>query len=148
MPNKKVRPAQKTEKDRLSEALFGPDEEIDEECSTEILDAYGITPSELVNEFKKRVEAEAQKLRVQGKSVPVPMQNALKNLRSVTANKSEAVEPSQHIDNLLAGTLPASKTAKNAMSFRGLKQGDKIVPEDQQILDSLEEELEDLKQQE
>ena len=148
MPNKKVRPAPKTEKDRLSEALFGPDEEIDMGCSTEILDAYGITPSELINEFKKRVEAEAQKLRVQGKSVPVPMQNALKNLRSVTTNKSEAVEPSQHIDNLLAGTLPTSSTARHAVSFRGLKPGDEIFPEDQEILDSLEYELEDLKTQE
>lgn len=68
--------------DEMLDALFGRDEEMDDETAKEILTAYGIESADLVAGLLERVEADAAKLIAEHKEIPVPMRNVLKNLGS------------------------------------------------------------------
>lgn len=144
MPSKKIRPVSKSEEDELLEALIGPDEEIDLETARDVLQAYEVNSSDLVSKLKSRVEAEARRLRAQGKTVPVPVENALRDLRSATTKKSESagIDPDWYLANLLSGTL-LSAGAEAVSSLRGRKPGEKVSSKDKAILDSLKSKLDE-----
>ena len=144
MAIKKIRPLPKTEEDELFDALFGSDEDIDLNTARDVLETYGVDSSDLVSKLKLRVEAEARKLSAEGKAVPVPVENALRNLRSAATKKSKSidVDPDSYITNLLSGTLPYAG-AQPVSSLRGRKPGKKVSAKDKEILDSLKSELDD-----
>jgi hypothetical protein len=141
---KKIRPLPKTEEDDLFEALLGPDEEIDLDTAKHVLQAYEVDPSDLVSKLKSRLEAEARRLRSEGKTVPVPVENALRNLRSAITRKSEPVriDPDSYITNLLNGALPSAGT-QAVSSLRGRKPGEKVSSKDKEILGLLKSELDE-----
>lgn len=144
MPGKKIRPISKTDEDELFDALLGPDEEIDLDTAKDVLQAYGVDSSDLVAKLRSRVEAEAHRLRSEGKAVPVPVENALRNLRNASTKKSEpdSVDPGSYITSLLSGTLPSAGSQAVA-SLRGRKPGDRVSSKDKEILDSLKNELDE-----
>ena len=144
MPGKKIRPIPKTSEDELFDALLGCDEEIDLDTAKDVLHAYGVDSSALVSKLRSRVEAEARRLRSEGEAVPVPVENALRNLRSANTKKSEpaGVDPGAYITNLLSGTLPSAGSQAVA-SLRGRKPGEKVSSKDKEILDSLKRELDE-----
>jgi hypothetical protein len=145
MPSKKHRPAPKSEKDELYEALLGSDEEMDDEEASEILAGHGINSSDLLLEFKSRVETDARRIQSNGKTIPVPMQNAIKNLRAtIDSQKQEenSIDPAEHIESLLSGKAQAATNSAGRYSFRNRKAGEKISNNDRNLLDSLEDEVE------
>ncbi|HLG16951.1 MAG TPA: hypothetical protein VJH03_20970 [Blastocatellia bacterium] len=144
MPNKRTQPLPKTEEDELFEALLGPDEEIDLETAKDVLKACGVDSSDLVSKLMSRVEAGVRELRSKSKSVPVPVENALRNLRRAEEKKSESagVDPDCYLANLLSGTLP-SAGAEAVSSLRGRKLGEKVSSKDKEILDSLKSKLDE-----
>ena len=141
--NKLPRPA-RTERDRLFEALLGPDEEIDSESARQILQAHGIEPSELISKFKAKLDEEARKLRLQGIPVPPSMQNALHNLKAGPVERLDptANDPSAWLNSLLSGALQSSRQ-QAAYSLRPRKPGQHLTGKDQNILDMLSAEIEE-----
>lgn len=144
MPGKKIRPIPKTSEDEMFDALLGSDELIDLDTAKDVLHAYGVDSSALVSKLRSRVEAEARRLRSEGKALPVPVENALRNLRSANTKKSEpaGVDAGAYITNLLSGTLPSAGSQAVA-SLRGGKPGEKVSSKDKEILDSLKRELDE-----
>lgn len=145
MPSKKIRPIPKTEEDELFDALIGLDEEIDNDTAKEVLKIYGVSSSDLVSKLKSRIEADARKLRLEGKSIPVPMQNALKNLQAATAPPPKPdpmkVDPNVHIDNLLNGKAKVASGAAGRIGFKGRKAGERVSRKDKEIIESLKTEV-------
>lgn len=145
MSNKKKPPVQPTEHDKFFEALLGPDEEVDDETAREVLKAQGIDPSDLISEFKSRLDEEARKMRLEGKSIPTPMQNALENLRAAIskAKSQPEIQPDSWIANLLDGNPNTYGNAASTLSsFRGRKSGEAVSAKDKALLESLKAELE------
>jgi len=142
MPKKKLRPPTKTEEDQLFDALLGPDEDLDVESAREIVEAYGTNPSELVSKLKARLDEEARQFRLRGMSVPPLIQNTLQNLRTGPAPDPVATDPVAWLDGLLGGTLQLAKE-QVAYSLRPRKPGDQLSRNDQRILDTLNDEIED-----
>lgn len=147
MPSKKIRPITKTEEDELFDALIGPNDEIDDDTAKEVLRTYGVSSSDLVSKLKSRVEADVRKLRYEGKSVPVPMQNALKNLRDATTpppeENSMEIDPNVYIDNLLSGKAMAASGTSSRTSLRGRKAGERVSRKDKDLLDSIKSEVDE-----
>lgn len=48
-----------TEREKIEEALFGKDEDIDDETTRSICQAYGINPSETVENLRQRLAEES-----------------------------------------------------------------------------------------
>lgn len=133
------------EKEKLVEALVGPDEDFeDEECAEEYLTAFGIDPDTLVSEFKERLQERARQHQAESGSVPDALTNAMRAVRDqVKSSDPMNVDPDEHIDKLLAGELAKGASAgRFARSFRR-KNGDEMCAEDDKIIDALEAELEE-----
>ena len=119
---------------------------MDDETAREVLKAHGIDPSDLVAEFKSRLEEEARQIRLEGRTVPTPMQNALENLRAVTskAQSQPDVEPEAWIADLLSGNPNAyGNTTSTLSSFRGRKSGEVVSEKDKKLVDELKAEVEE-----
>jgi hypothetical protein len=143
MANKKLRPIARTDEDQLFDALLGPDEDIDPESARQIIEAHGIKSSDLVSNFKSKLEEEARKLRLQGTPVPPLMQNALQNLKTGLTERPDpiAANPTAWLDGLLSGTLQPTQH-QAAYSLRQRKGGEQLSSKDQKILDILNDEIE------
>src|SRR5712691_2024081 len=79
----------KSERQKLFDSILGPDEEMDEELADEILTSYGVTGSDLVEEFALRLQAELRKHYAETHEVSEPLSAALKSIRE----QQRAAEP-------------------------------------------------------
>lgn len=132
----------KTERDHLTEALFGPDEEVDAQRAGERLRALGIDPSELVAGFKERVKEELSKVHKETGQVSEPLRAVLRSINThQRENDPEQMDPPTWVEHLLGGTLGAAHQSHPVLSFRGCDEGE-VSRKDKSILDALKDELE------
>lgn len=132
-----------TERQKLVEALIGADEDFeDAECAEEYLNAFGIDPDALVSDFKEYLQEKARRHHAESGRVPDSISDALRAVRDhVRASDPMNVDPDDHIDKLLSGQLARGASAGYARAYRR-KEGEEACDEDEEILDSLEAELE------
>jgi hypothetical protein len=134
---------------RLSEALFGAPEEIDEEEAAETLTEAGVDLDALNERMYKRLYAEAQQYWIAQKDLPPLLKNALEQLRSLSApprNEAElarqakaGVERIVEKAKLLATALLPDTPLTFAESFRNKKQD--LTEADRKSLDAVQEHL-------
>lgn len=144
MPDKKIRPIPKSKRDETIDALFGPDEEMDIETAEEILRICEVEPADLVSKLKSRLEETSRRLSSEGRTVPVPMQNAIKGLRETIRSSIKPdpmnVDPITHINNLLSGAATGSSGEGTRLSFRNRKTGEPVSKRDKELLEELKAE--------
>ncbi|HEX7997685.1 MAG TPA: ImmA/IrrE family metallo-endopeptidase [Pyrinomonadaceae bacterium] len=92
------------EQEKLIEALFGSDDEPEDQvCADESLAALGINPSDLISEFAGHLEKEARRLEGEGRAEASRVRAALRDTRA-------RMNPVKHVNNDL--NLPASKSPR------------------------------------
>ncbi len=130
-----------TEQERFHETVFGSDYEVDDELADEILASHGINSSELVEDFKLRVQAELKRdFETTGK-VNKSLEGALHSIREQQkASKPLPIKAESWIDGLLGGTTASTSGNQVLFSFHKQKQGE-VSASDKAILDELEREL-------
>ena len=136
---------EKTEKEKLVEALTGPDDDFEDEgCSEEYLTACGIDPSTLVSEFKEHLQEKARQQQAEKGIVSSSISGALRSIRDyVKSSDPMNVDPEAHIDNLLGGLLAGGAQGTGvAYAFRG-QTDEEMTDEDEEILDTLKAELDE-----
>jgi hypothetical protein len=132
----------KSEREQLLDSIFGPDEEMDDELADEILGGCGIIGSELVEEFKLRLQSELRQHYQETNEVSQPLSAVLRSIReSQTQPESESDDPKSRITNILHGIVPSSNQGDVMYSFHNLADG-AVSGNDKQILDELRTELE------
>jgi len=131
-----------TELERFHETIFGSDYEIDDELADEILTSHGINSSEMVEDFKLRVQAELKRdFETTGK-VNKSLEGALHSIREQQkASKPSPVKAESWISSLLGGATVSSAQSEVLFSFHKQKEGE-VSASDKMILDDLERELE------
>lgn len=140
MSKKKLTQPQKTERELLSDALFGSGEDLDDERAREHLRVFGIDPEQLVAGFKECVKEELKRVHDETGEVSAPLSATLKSINAYLREGEPApVDPNSWVSDLLAGTLPAAG-AQAVMSFRNCAEGE-ISSRDKSILDALKAEL-------
>lgn len=140
--------SEKSERQKILESLLGSDDDFgDEECSEQYLIAAGIDPSTLASEFKEHLQEKAHQQLAEEGLVSEPINSALRSLRThIKSSDPMNVEPDVHIDQLLGGQLAGGSSAVGyAYAYRNQKDGE-IPDDDNRILDSLEAELNNDKQ--
>jgi hypothetical protein len=134
---------------RLSEALFGEPEEIDEKEAGQALNEAGFDTDALNDRLYKRLYAEAQQYWKAQKDLPPLLKSALDQLRPLSApprNESElgrqakaGVERIVEKARLLASSLVPDTPLTFAESFRNKKQP--LTDADRKSLDAVQERL-------
>ncbi|SRR6266851_2756106 len=133
----------KSKREQFLEIIFGPDDEIDVEVADEVLASHGISGTELVEEFKLRLQAELRRHYQETNEVSKPLETALKSIQELQrASQPKPVQAHSWIDGLLTGNPSSSDQSQLLYSWHKQKEG--LVSEnDKRILDDLEGELTD-----
>lgn len=142
MPKRDKNPAPpKSPREELLDAILGPDEEMDDELADEILRSYNLTGSQLVEEFKLRLQTELKSHLQATNEISKPLEAALKSIRDQQhAAEPQPVRADSWIDSFLGGSIFAGDQPQLLYSFHRLRQG-AATANDQKILDELEAEL-------
>lgn len=130
-----------TSVEQFYDTIFGADYDVDDELANQILASHYINSSELIDEFKLRVQAELRRdFEVTGK-VNKPLEAALKSMRQQQeASKPAAIEAESWIKGLLSGATTSTSGTQVRFSFHKQKEG-QVSASDKTILDDLEREL-------
>lgn len=132
----------KSEREHLLDAILGPDEEMDDESADNILGSCRITGSDLVEEFKLRLQSELRRHYQETNEVSQPMSAALKSIRESQASPEiEVPDPKSRIADILHGTGPPTSQNTVLYAFHNLADGE-VSESDKLILDELRAELE------
>jgi len=133
---------------RLSEALFGAPDEIDEEEAEQLLKDAGFNTEALNDRLYKRLYAEAQQYWIARKDLPPLLKKALDDLRPLSSpprNEAElarqaraGVERVIEKAKLLASAMVPEGPLRFAESYRS-KQG--LTETDRNKLDTVQEQL-------
>jgi hypothetical protein len=111
------------------------------ELVDEILASHGITGSELVEEFKLRLQAELRSHYQETNEISKTLETALKSIqKQQRASQPAPVNADSWIDGFLGGNIPTSLQLKPQYSFHRQKEG-AVSANDKKILDELEGEL-------
>jgi hypothetical protein len=131
----------KSEREELFDAILGPDEEMDDELADEILSSYDLTGSQLVEEFKVRLQSELKRHFEETNEISKPLETALKSIMArQRASEPAPVEAEPWIGSVLAGSVASSAPAELLYSWHKQKEG-AVSDKDKRILDELEGEL-------
>jgi len=139
-PDKNLRPP-KSPREELLDAILGPDEEMDDELADKILGSYNLTGSQLVEEFKLRLQAEIKNHMQATNEISQPLEAALKSIRNQQhAAEPEPVRADSWIDAFLGGSIGSAAQPQLLYSFHRQRQA-AVSANDKKILDELEAEL-------
>jgi hypothetical protein len=131
----------KSPREELLDAILGPDEEMDDDLADEILRSYNLTGSQLVEEFKLRLQTEIKSHLQATNEISRPLEGALKSIRDQQrAAEPQPVRADSWIDSFLGGSVFAGNQPQLLYSFHRLRQG-AATANDKKILDELEAEL-------
>ena len=142
MPKREKNPAPpKSPREELLDAILGPDEEMDDTLADEILQSYNLTGSQLLEEFKLRLQTEIKSHLQATNEISKPLEAALKSIRDQQrAAEPQPVRADSWIDSFLGGSIFAGDQPQLLYSFHRLRQGT-ATANDKKILDELEAEL-------
>jgi hypothetical protein len=130
-----------TELERLRETIFGSDYEVDDELADEILASHNISSSELVEEFKLRMQAELKGEFEETGKINQSLEAALKSIRAQQqGSKPLPIKAESWIDGLLGGAISSTSGSQVLFSFHKQKEGE-VSASDRVLLDELEREL-------
>lgn len=129
-----------SELEQFYDTIFGSDYEVDDQLANEILTSHNIDSSELIDEFKLRLQAELRQGFQETGKVDKTLEGTLHSIRKKQQELDPApVKAEPWIDGLLSGS---NSTAGSHVlfSFHKQKEGE-VSTNDKTILDELEREL-------
>jgi hypothetical protein len=141
---KNISDYQEPETDKVHDALFGKDIEIDEETAERILESYNINGNDLVDEFKLLLQKEIKENNGI-KDKEQENENLLLFLKDIgnyqRAQSPESIEPKGWIKGILnASNENSLSSSRTAFSFHRRGKDD-LTEHDREIIDDLESEL-------
>ena len=130
---------QKSEIEKIEDAVFGSEEEFDENLARDIAETYDISPEELVEKIKFRMQAEVRR---RSQNNEVNTENLIRAIQSVgnyQRKNSELEEPKSLIQKIRDGI---DLNLRPSFAFRN-KSKDGLSENDRQMLKELEDELDE-----
>jgi len=129
---------QKSEIEKIEDAVFGS-EEFDENLARDIAESYNISPEELVEQIKTRMQSEVRQRSQSNEGKTENLIKAIKSIGNYQRKNAELEEPKSRIQGLFDG---GNLNLRSSFAFRN-KSKDGLSENDKQILKELEGELEE-----
>jgi hypothetical protein len=132
----------KTEGEELVDAIFGPDEEISDRVSEDILETHGIWGEQLVERFKARLQERIKEERDRTGTVPQALEATLRNVRQYQKERApKTISADEWVSELFNVTLVPNTHSQALYDFRN-RGTSEVSIKDRKILDDLKTELE------
>lgn len=130
---------QKSEIEKIEDAVFGSEKEFDENLARDIAETYDISPEELVEKIKFRMQAEVRRRYQNNEGNTENLIRAIKSIGNYQRKNSESEEPKSLIQKIRDGI---DLNLRPSFAFRN-KSKDGLSENDRQILKELENELDE-----
>ena len=132
----------KTANDELFDAILGRDEDIAEELGQEIMDSYGVSTDQLVENLKLEVQKRIKESRDETGGMPAELVAMLNNIRAYQKEKEpKAVGPDEWISQIF-NVSSTSSTVQPVYNLRTRDVG-MLSEKDKKILKEMIAELEE-----
>lgn len=130
---------QKSELEKIEDAVFGSEEEFDENSARDIAETYDISAEDLVEKIKLRMQAEVRRRSQNNERNIENLTRAIKSIGNYQRKNSELEEPKSLIQKIRDGI---DLNLRPSFAFRN-KSKDGLSENDEQILKELEKELDE-----
>lgn len=124
--------------EKIEDAIFGSDEEFDENLARDIAESYDISAEELVDKIKFRMQSVVRKRSQSNEENTENLLKAIKSIGNYQRRNSEVEEPKSLIQRIRNGI---DLNSRPSLAFRN-KSKEGLSENDKQILNDLESELE------
>lgn len=132
----------KSESEELFDAILGPDEEISEGVSEDILKTHGITGEQLVDKFKASLQERIKEIHNDTGKIPTSLEATLRNVREYQREKApKSISADEWVSEAFSVALLPTSHAEPLYSFRSSGTGE-VSDKDRKILQDLKTELE------
>lgn len=130
---------QKSEIEKIEDAVFGSEEEFDENLARNIAETYDISPEEIVEKIKFRMQAEVRRRSQNNEGNIENLTKAIRSIGNYQRKNSELEEPKSLIQKIRDGI---DLNLRPSFAFRN-KSKDGLSENDEQIMKELEKELDE-----
>lgn len=132
----------KSEGEELFDAILGPDEEVSEQVSEDILETYEITGEQLVDKFKNRLQERIKEVRDETGQIPTSLEATLRNVREYQREKApRSMSADEWVSEVFNVALLPNTHSQPLYNFRNCRTGE-VSEKDRKILEGLKNELE------
>jgi len=126
---------EKSERGKIDEAIFGNEDDFDEELANDVIESYGLSAESLVNKLKSKMQDKVRKRYADGEKNIENLTGAIRSIGNYQKRSLKKTEPDNWIPGILAGAM--GNNSHIARAHRP-KNSEEPSENDKNILDSME----------
>lgn len=126
---------EKLERGKIDEAIFGNEDDFDEQLASEVIESYGLSAESLVNKLKSKMQDKVRERYANNEKNIENLNSAIKSIGNYQKRSLEKSEPDNWIPGILAGAM--GNNSQIARAHRP-KNSEEPSENDKSILDDME----------
>jgi hypothetical protein len=127
---------EKSERGKIDEAIFGNENDFDEELANEVIESYGLSAESLVEKLKSKMQDKVRERYANNDKNIESLNGAIRSIGNYQKRSLDTTEPDNWIPGILAGAM--GNNSQIARAHRP-KNSEEPSENDQDILNSMEE---------
>jgi len=127
---------EKSERGKIDEAVFGKEDDFDEQPANDLIASYGLSAESLVGKLKSKMQDQVRERYANNERNIEKLTDAIKSIGNYQKRSLEKTEPDNWIPRLLAGAI--GNNSQIARAHRP-KNSEEPSANDKSILDGMED---------
>jgi len=127
---------EKSERGKIDEAIFGKEDDFDEQLANDLIASYGLSAESLVGKLKSKMQDQVRERYANNERNVEKLTDAIKSIGNYQKQSLEKTEPDNWIPGILAGAM--GNNSQIARAHRP-KNSEEPSANDKSILDGMED---------
>lgn len=127
---------EKSERGKIDEAVFGKEDDFDEQLANDLIASYGLSAESLVGKLKSKMQDQVRERYANNERNTEKLTDAIKSIGNYQKRSLEKTEPDNWIPGILAGAM--GNNSQIARAHRP-KNSEEPTANDKSILDGMED---------
>jgi len=127
---------EKSERGKIDEAVFGKEDDFDEQLANDLIASYGLSAESLVGKLKSKMQDQVRERYANNERNTEKLTDAIKSIGNYQKRSLEKTEPDNWIPGILAGAI--GNNSQIARAHRP-KNSEELSANDKSILDGMED---------
>lgn len=129
---------ERSEREKIEDAIFGNEDDFDEELAEKIVESYGLSAESLVEKLKSKMQEEVKERYAKNDKNMDNLNQAIRSITNYQKQSLEKTEPDNWIPGIIAGAM--GNNSQIAQAHRP-KNSEKPSENDKNIVDKMEEKV-------
>lgn len=128
----------KTEREKIEDAIFGNEDDFDEELAEEIIESYGLSAESLVEKLKSKMQEEVRERYAIGDNNINNLNRAIRSVINYQKQSLVETEPDNWVPGIIAGAM--GNNSQIAYAHRH-KDSEQASENDKHIIEDMEDKV-------